>query len=138
MGSNVPNCLFCMEPVGADDLTLAILPCMCRLDHHDSCRAQWNRMNPYKCPLCRKKFEIERRPMVETYNALGGGGGVYIPIPSAPAPVQTQVQTQVQARTLTQAQARTRLRCTPALAVVSILGIMLMILLIIYIKFLSS
>lgn len=118
-----PNCLFCMEPVGPDDLDIALLPCMCRLDHHNDCRAHWNKINPYKCPLCRKKFEIERTATmpVQPYN---GNGNIYIPIPSAP--------------TVSAQQPRQPFCCTPAVAAVSVLGIMFAILLIIYIKFMSS
>ena len=50
------TCLFCLEPVGKDDLSLAMLPCMCALKHHDTCRASWNALNPYKCPLCRRTY----------------------------------------------------------------------------------
>ncbi len=56
------NCLFCLEPVGAGDLAVPNLPCMCRTWQHDSCREHWNRMNPYRCPICRKTFTPEVGP----------------------------------------------------------------------------
>jgi hypothetical protein len=60
------NCLFCLEPVGTGDLAVPNLPCMCRTWQHDSCREHWNRMNPYKCPICRKTFTPEAEPVVRS------------------------------------------------------------------------
>ncbi len=56
------NCLFCLEAVGPSDLAVPNLPCMCRTPQHDTCRAEWNRMNPYRCPICRKTYKPETGP----------------------------------------------------------------------------
>ncbi len=92
------NCMFCLEPVGADDLAIPLLPCQCRTPHHDSCRATWNAMNPYRCPICRKTFKSEpmttRHPLPERYQEH-----TYVVIPSAPAapsPVQPPRNTAAQ------------------------------------------
>ena len=83
------NCMFCLDPVGADDLAIPLLPCNCRTPHHDSCRATWNGMNPYRCPICRKTFKPEpavARPVVpERYQEH-----TYVVMPSAPAAVASQ------------------------------------------------
>lgn len=76
-----PNCLFCLEPIRSDSLRVPLLPCMCRLDHHDQCRDEWNRINPYKCPLCREKFETFTIPVLDSVDATD----VYIPIVNTPS-----------------------------------------------------
>ena len=86
------NCMFCLDPVGADDLAIPLLPCNCRTPHHDSCRATWNGMNPYRCPICRKTFKPEpalARPAVpERYQEH-----TYVVMPSAPPSVVPQTTT---------------------------------------------
>lgn len=81
------NCMFCLEPVGVDDLAIPLLPCQCRTPHHDSCRATWNGMNPYRCPICRKTFKPELavapRPVIpQRYQEH-----TYVAMPSAPPAV---------------------------------------------------
>lgn len=80
------NCMFCLDPVGPDDLAIPLLPCQCRTPHHDSCRATWNGMNPYRCPICRKTFKPEpavtRTVVPERYQEH-----TYVVMPSAPPAV---------------------------------------------------
>ena len=113
------NCLFCLEPIGSADLAVPNLPCMCRTPQHDACRVQWNRMNPYRCPICRKTFkpELAQAPRPTSYDLRTGpdmmfmvpvedssyqNQTVYVPMPSAPPVPAPQPQPQPVTQTQTQ------------------------------------
>jgi hypothetical protein len=154
------NCLFCLEPVGAGDLDVPNLPCMCRTWQHDSCREQWNRINPYRCPICRKTFTpevgpppVQRSIHAGMYNGFQLRNGpdpqfivpapqetVYITIPSPPpspsappasAPAQAPAQPTFQ--TPMTPQERRRFLFDAGCKAISCLGLMLLLLIVILI-----
>jgi hypothetical protein len=56
------DCLFCFETLTNNDTyDWYIEGCECRVEYHDACIQEWNRLHPQSCPLCRKQVKIYNR-----------------------------------------------------------------------------